>query len=120
MKKIFIFILFFPLFSCNDWIDVNSEESVTFRNYFNSEQDVEDIFTTILGCEKAVIAPTMMGFFDWSALHCSNAGTFGEAYRKLEPAAIWDMDKRTSWNTHYKAIYLTNFQIGRASCRERV
>ena len=107
MKKIFIFILFFPLFSCNDWIDVNSEESVTFRNYFNSEQDVEDIFTTILGCEKAVIAPTMMGFFDWSALHCSNAGTFGEAYRKLEPAAIWDMDKRTSWNTHYKAIYLT-------------
>lgn len=109
MKKIFIFILFFPLFSCNDWIDVNSEESVTFRNYFNSEQDVEDIFTTILGCEKAVIAPTMMGFFDWSALHCSNAGTFGEAYRKLEPAAIWDMDKRTSWNTHYKAIYLTNF-----------
>lgn len=109
MKKIFILILFFPLFSCNDWIDVNSEEAVTFRNYFNSEQDVEDIFTTILVCEKAVIAPTMMGFFDWSALHCSNAGTFGEPYRKLEPAAIWDMDKRTGWDTHYKAIYLANF-----------
>lgn len=53
MKKIFIFILFFPLFSCNDWIDVNSEESVTFRNYFNSEQDVEDIFIDHIGMRES-------------------------------------------------------------------
>lgn len=58
MKKLIFLVLFFPLFSCNDWLDVESEVSVTYRNYFQSEQDIEDIFITILGNEKKIFAPS--------------------------------------------------------------
>ena len=54
MKKIIFIILFFPLFSCNDWLEVESEVSVTYRNYFQNEQDIEQIFATMCGAEKKI------------------------------------------------------------------
>ena len=36
MKKILILLLFVPLFSCNDWLTVETEDSVTFVNYFKN------------------------------------------------------------------------------------
>ena len=31
MKKIIFLLLFLPFYSCNDWLDVESEISVTYR-----------------------------------------------------------------------------------------
>ena len=41
MKRIFVILLLLPLFSCNDWLNVESEKSVTYLNYFKSESDLE-------------------------------------------------------------------------------
>ena len=48
MKKIIFLLLFLPFYSCNDWLDVESEISVTYRNYFQSESDLEKILVTML------------------------------------------------------------------------
>ena len=47
MKKIIFLLLFLPFYSCNDWLDVESEISVTYRNYFQSESDLEKILVTM-------------------------------------------------------------------------
>lgn len=106
MKKILFIILFLPLFSCNDWIDVDSEISVTYRNYFNNEQEVEDLFITLLNTEKLVCAYPNLSATEWSALPCSYAGEYGEPFRNLEPSAFWSKDN--SWETIYKTIYMAN------------
>ena len=51
MKKIFVMILLLPLFSCNDWLNVESEKSVTYLNYFKSEQDLESTLIAMFGYE---------------------------------------------------------------------
>lgn len=109
MKKILFLILFFPLFSCDDWIDVDSEESVTFRNYFNNEQEIEALYTTILDAEKKVCAYPSLRFFDWSALPCSSGGKNGDPYRNLSAAKMWEITENVLWGDYYKAIYMANF-----------
>lgn len=110
MKKILFLILFLPLFSCNDWIDVDSEVSVTYRNYFNSEQELEDLFNTILGAEKATLAYPALTSLDWSGLPCSYAGKDSEPFRLLSPSVFWDDSKKTGgWGNYYKAIFMANF-----------
>ena len=37
MKKIYLFLLFLPLLSCNDWLDISPENSVTLTNYFGTK-----------------------------------------------------------------------------------
>lgn len=56
MKKIIFLLLFLPFYSCNDWLDVESEISVTYRNYFQSESDLEKILVTMFGSEKNILA----------------------------------------------------------------
>ena len=109
MKKILFLILFFPFFSCDDWIDVESEVSVTYRNYFNNEQEIEALYTSILEAEKKVWASPNLRFFDWSALPCTTGGEYGEPYRKLESTQMWDISAEVYWESHYKAIYMANF-----------
>ena len=47
MKKILILFLFIPLFSCNDWLTVEPEDSVTFVNYFKSESELEALYNMV-------------------------------------------------------------------------
>ena len=47
MKKILILFLFIPLFSCNDWLNVEPEDSVTFVNYFKSEEELKALHNGI-------------------------------------------------------------------------
>lgn len=112
MKKILFLILFFPFFSCDDWMDVDSEVSVTYRNYYNNEQEVENLFITALGAEKLVCASTLMTGLDWSGLQCDNAGLSNEPFRKLEYTSFMDAsEKNTNWGNHYKAIYMANLMM---------
>ena len=48
MKKILILLLFVPLFSCNDWLTVEPEDSVTFVNYFKNEDELKALQTAIV------------------------------------------------------------------------
>lgn len=83
MKKLIFLVLFFPLFSCNDWLDVESEVSVTYRNYFQSEQDIEDIFITILGNEKKIFAPLSQEPFDWTGMYCDDVADGVKGFREF-------------------------------------
>ena len=48
MKKILILLLFVALFSCNDWLTVEPEDSVTFVNYFKNEDELKALQTAIV------------------------------------------------------------------------
>ena len=41
MRKLLVYLLILPLFSCDDFLTVESENDVTFVNYFKTESDVE-------------------------------------------------------------------------------
>ena len=105
MKKILFFILFLPLFSCDDWLEVESEVSVTYQNYFQSEQDIEDIFVTIFGKEKKILSSAFLTPFDWTSVYCDEVGTKANGYRTLDPAMYTN---NIDWNGLYQVIYLAN------------
>lgn len=79
---------------------------MTYRNYFQSEQDVEDIFITMLGCEKSTLAYPFLIAPDIVSLQCTDIdkGSYG----------IWSFDQKEhvsnpqDWKTYYQAIYLAN------------
>lgn len=106
MKKILFIILFFPLFSCNDWLDVESEVSVTYRNYFQNEQDIEKIFVTMCGIERKINSLSDSDPLAWTSLYCNNIPANIEGYRSLEPS-VYDT-KQITWSSYYQIIYLTN------------
>ncbi|MCR9011405.1 RagB/SusD family nutrient uptake outer membrane protein [Gabonibacter chumensis] len=103
MKKIFVLLLFFPLFSCNDWLTVESEKSVTYINYFKSEQDLEKVLISIFGCEKGIFAG--INHLNIVGLSCDWGGDY-EGLRNLDPKEFFSgMD---SWVLHYNVFYLAN------------
>lgn len=107
MKKIFVILLLLPLFSCNDWLDVESEKSVTFLNFFKSEQDLESTLISMFGYEEFICGGKVMHAFDWTGLQCDELKT-SEGYRKLAPASFVTPANPETWSSHYNAIYLTN------------
>lgn len=106
MKKIFVILILIPLFSCTDWLNVESEKSVTYINYFKSEEDLEKVLVSIFGYEKSLFAPNYSDPFGWSGLLCENAGSY-EGYRQLDPKDYFDGNME-SWGNHYSLIYLAN------------
>ena len=54
MKKILILLLFVPLFSCNDWLTVEPEDSVTFVNYFKKEDELKALHNGIASYMKNI------------------------------------------------------------------
>ena len=74
MRKIFIILMLLPCFSCTDWLNVESEKSVTYLNYFKSESDLEKVLISIFGYEKALYAPANPEAFGYVGLLCDDAG----------------------------------------------
>lgn len=107
MKKIFVMILLLPLFSCNDWLDVESEKSVTFLNFFKSEQDLESTLISMFGYEKRVCGHSIMRSFDWTGLPADELSTY-EGYQTLSSANFFGTQRQESWGQQYNAIYLAN------------
>lgn len=106
MKKILFIILFFPLFSCNDWLDVESEVSVTYRNYFQSEQDIEQIFATMCGVERKINLTSDNDPMVWTSIYCNNIPVDIEGYRTLDPSVY--ITEQITWSQYYQIIYLAN------------
>lgn len=107
MKKLFILILFLPLFSCNDWLQVESEESVTYRNYFQSEQDVADIYITMLGLERGILANPFVHVLDWSSIYCDIPLLGTDVFRNLDQKSYEGINE-SDWQALYQVIYLAN------------
>lgn len=107
MKKILFILMLLPFFSCNDWLDVESEKSVTYLNYFKSEQDLEKVLISMFNNEKGIFAPYHVNAFGWAGLPCDNAGDY-EGYRKLEPAEFFNKMGMEGWSGHYSAMYLVD------------
>ena len=106
MKNICIILLFLPLFSCNDWLTVESEKSVTYINYFKSEQDLENVLISIFGNEKKIFASTSVNNLEISGLIC-DYGNFYEDIRNLVSEEFFD-GNMASWSLQYSTIYLTD------------
>lgn len=107
MKKIVFLILFLPLFSCDDWLDVESEMDVTYRNYFKSEKDLERILVSIFMYEKHVCAKAAVQTFGYTGLQIDKPNTTVSGFQELNPTFFLDKSDVT-WKNHYKAINLAN------------
>ena len=110
MKKIIFLLLFLPFYSCNDWLDVESEISVTYRNYFQSESDLEKILVTMFGSEKNILAYGGR-YLDYVGLPCDYPSTYTKPYQELNYETFWSKgcDNFMSWSTYYATIYMANF-----------
>lgn len=108
MKKILFLILFIPLFSCNDWLNVESEVSVTYRNYFQNESDIEKIFISMLGqTRKAMVSPSAT-IFDYVSYNIDKPSSGITGFRGLDPEAFSTNHKDFEWSMLYGVIYLGN------------
>lgn len=112
MKKILILLLFMPLFSCNDWLTVEPEDSITFVNYFKSESEVESLYNNILSNMRWICMgnqPYCYLSVDADILEYSYEG-----YRTLDPMIYLDDESMTldiDWNVFYNVIYCANLII---------
>lgn len=105
MKKIWMLLLFLPLWSCNDWLDVTSEKSVTLQGYFKSEEDLERLMVSVFVAERNVTASSWPDVFGYCGLQCDQAGD-QEGLRKLDPKDFFRHDE--SWRNYYRIIYLAS------------
>lgn len=102
-----IILFFLPLVSCNDWLDIDSEKSVTLEGYFKSEADLEDLLVSMLVRERSIWAPSDVDNFGYAGLQCDHAGD-REGCRELDPAFYVNTSRQTSWASYYSLIYLAN------------
>lgn len=114
MKKLFILLVFLPLFSCNDWLTIAPENSATVLGYFKSEAEVESWVNSIFVAERFINARANVDARGYSGLLCTDAGSNFEPYRRLDPTAYLNDASNvlgSDWSKHYNVIYLANMLI---------
>ncbi|MEG2276964.1 MAG: RagB/SusD family nutrient uptake outer membrane protein [Odoribacter sp.] len=114
-------ILLIPLISCNSFLDIEPENSVTFTNYFQNEAEVEALFTNILSTERKVFASVEPNIHDQIGLYCTDIYTsntritdnIAGKLKMLDPAVFLheSLDQSVSWKDYYDLIYLANMMI---------
>ncbi len=112
MKRILIYLLFIPLFSCNQWLNVEPENSVTFKNYFKSESELEAFYNSIASNMKHVCFGWEPYF--WISMDADYPSYDLEGYEKLDPLTYLPEESQTlftSWAGYYNVIYLCNVII---------
>lgn len=112
MKKFLILFILFPFYSCNDWLNVEPEDSVTFDNYFKSEDELETLYYSILSKMNTVANGPQPYYY--ASIDADELTSATEGFRTL------DVDTYTSkanvllkndWSTFYSVIYLANVLI---------
>ncbi|MFR5660818.1 MAG: RagB/SusD family nutrient uptake outer membrane protein, partial [Butyricimonas faecihominis] len=109
MKKILILFLFIPLFSCNDWLTVEPEDSVTFVNYFKSESELEALYNVVQSKMKYICFGKQPYFY--SSIDADDVQPDVDGYRKLDVVKYTGTSNTQSWSTFYDVIYLANVMI---------
>lgn len=111
--------MFLSLMACNDWLDVESQKSVTLEGYFKSEAEVESWVNAIFAAERKVMAPVMVFPHGYMGLYCDDAG-FYEGFRRLEPTLCLEEQYMRHWASHYNVIYLVNTMFDNQSNFENI
>lgn len=107
MKKIWIFLIFFPLLSCNDWLTLESEESVNYANYFQNEQEVAAAVTTMFMSERSAMAANQPNSLEYAGLFCDEL--YQNGFKELDIKTFTGpKNYGRSWAPYYNLIYLAN------------
>ena len=112
MKKILILLLFVPLFSCNDWLTVEPEDSVTFVNYFKNEEELKALHNGIASYMKNICVGDQPQFYN--SLDADNIKWTYQGFWTLDPDTYLpeeSMVLNVSWANFYEAIYMANVII---------
>ena len=118
MKKILILFLFIPLFACDDWLEVEPEDSVTFVNYFKSESELEALYNVVQSKMKYICFGKQPYFY--SSIDADDVQADVDGYRKLDVSKYTGTSNTQSWTTYYDVIYLANVMIENAHRFENV
>ncbi|WP_270488514.1 RagB/SusD family nutrient uptake outer membrane protein [Butyricimonas synergistica] len=118
MKKILILFLFIPLFACDDWLEVEPEDSVTFVNYFKSESELEALYNVVQSKMKYICFGKQPYFY--SSIDADDVQADVDGYRKLDVSKYTGTSNTQSWTTYYGVIYLANVMIENAHRFENV
>lgn len=113
MKKILQIIIYsiatLITISCDDYLDVESEKSVTYINYFKNEQEVEQMYIAAVVQEKFSYASYFMSPFDYVGLKTTWADSHIRGYKELSALRYLGSNvKASSWSNVYSTIGLFN------------
>lgn len=104
MKNLLIIICICMLTSCDNWLDVKPENSVTYSNFFEDETDLEAITTEIHAHLSAYVVdvsePQM-----WVGMLADEWTDTYTTTRRWLPSAIVGL---SPWKSYYDIIFLTN------------
>lgn len=111
MKKLWIYVfLLFPLASCNDWLTIESEESVTYQSYFKSENDIVAILNSMFINERNIEAYAYPQIVEYAGLYCDELYLSG--FKTLDPDRFFAKGSVNSggisWGSYYNLIFLAN------------
>lgn len=108
-----IFIITICLFSsCDDWLDVKPENSVTYSNFFQDETDLEAIAVEI----HAHLSAYIIGDGEaqlWTGLMADEWSDTYTTIRGWKPSAI--MGSMSPWRAYYDIIFLSNVLLENSS-----
>ena len=114
MRRIYLLLLFLPLMSCNSWLDISPENSVTLTNYFQSEDDLEALCTSMQARMKVVCKGKQPYYYisvDADELKPNISG-----FRELDVAThttqmLTGGTLKSTWREHYALISLADLMI---------
>ena len=116
MRKFLVYLLILPLFSCDDFLTVESENDVTFVNYFKTESDVELVVIDMMAAELqlwGLMTYSNLSFLDLAALPCDEYEN--ENVRNLNVGVFTDPAKMESWGGYYALIGKADVLLENAS-----
>lgn len=111
MKKLGIYLFFLlPLMSCNDWLNVESEESVTYQSFFKSEQDVVSVINGMFISERREFAFGYPYAVEYAGLYCDKL--YFSGFKELNADRFFGVGVTNShgcsWSGCYNLIYFCN------------
>lgn len=114
MKKLLYLLFAGLLFSCNDWLDIKPENSVTYTNFFQDETDLEAVVTQI----NAYSSAYMVGIVEhqmWLGMLADEWTNTYESTRSWQPSAIMISGSLSPWKNYYDIIFLCNVLLENSS-----
>lgn len=100
--------------SCEKWLTVESEKSVTYINYFKSESDVEQFFNSIMINARLMYSPQQPLPHYYQGLQADEYSRNIIGYVEFDLQTMSNITLGSSWSTHYALINLANTLLDNA------
>lgn len=105
---LYIFVLIFPLLSCNDWLDILPKNEQVTADYWKSKEDVQAMLASGYYYMRAT-SPTLI---KWGELRASSVIAFNmNEEEKLQNFQLTPLSSLCLWGTFYEAINMANSVI---------